>query len=181
VDGGLIYSSTNAGGAWTATTAPNRQWQSVASSGDGTRLVGAYAQGFLDGGIYISSNSGNDWTLATTPSTGWYSVASSADGTKLAAMTTDLLTPAGPFGWIYTSADAGVLADTVGTVDIHCNSLRPRNLADCLNRSHRKKQIPVDTVDTVDTVDRGCHVGSPCIAHGDGEEKVRIGRWTLFQ
>lgn len=107
VDGGLIYSSTNAGGAWAATTAPNRQWKSIACSGDGTRLAAVYAQGFLDGGICLSTNSGSTWTLANAPSNGWYSVASSADGAKLAAMTTDSLTPAGPYGWIYVSTDAG--------------------------------------------------------------------------
>jgi hypothetical protein len=107
VDGGLIYSSTNAGGAWTATTAPSRQWKSAACSGDGTHQVAVCAQGFLDGGIYLSSNSGDTWALASAPGTGWYSVASSADGTKLAAMTTDSLTPAGPYGWVYVSADAG--------------------------------------------------------------------------
>jgi hypothetical protein len=107
VDGGLIYRSTNAGGAWTATAATNRQWKSVACSGDGTHLVGVYAQDFLNGGIYVSTNSGNTWSSASAPTNGWYSVASSADGTKLAAMTTDSLTPAGPYGWIYISADAG--------------------------------------------------------------------------
>jgi hypothetical protein len=107
VDGGLIYSSTDAGGAWTATTAPNRPWKSVACSGDGILQVSVYAQGFLDGRIYFSRNSGDTWTLASAPKTGWYSVASSADGTHLAVGTGGRFSAA-IVGPVYTSIDSGL-------------------------------------------------------------------------
>ena len=44
-----IYVSTNSGIDWNKTDAPNTNWQAVASSADGRRLLAAYA-----GGIYTS-------------------------------------------------------------------------------------------------------------------------------
>jgi hypothetical protein len=60
------------------TSAPLTQWDAVASSADGTKLVAGGSSG-----IYISTNSGVAWTPASPiqPS----AVASSADGTELAA------------------------------------------------------------------------------------------------
>ena len=37
---GSIYTSTNSGATWTRTSAPTNDWTAVASSADGTRLVG---------------------------------------------------------------------------------------------------------------------------------------------
>lgn len=71
-----------------------RQWQSIASSADGTKLV-AVAYG---GKIYTSTDSGANWT-ARDSSRNWNSVASSADGTKLVAVENN--------GYIYTSTDSG--------------------------------------------------------------------------
>jgi photosystem II stability/assembly factor-like uncharacterized protein len=67
-----------------------KNWYSVASSADGTRLVAVVIGGY----IYTSWDSGATWTQRGS-SQSWQSVASSADGTKLVAV-----------GWnsyIYTS------------------------------------------------------------------------------
>jgi hypothetical protein len=80
--GGESYVSTNAGEAWTRTSAPTIPWQSVASSADGTRLVAVSDTG----PIYTSTNSGVSWSVSAAPGTNWQFVASSADGCKLAAV-----------------------------------------------------------------------------------------------
>ena len=84
-----------AGVNWTAQTGSgSRNWWSVASSADGTKLVAVVDLGQ----IYTSPDSGVTWT-AHGITTNWYSVASSADGTKLAAVVNN--------GQIYTSTDSG--------------------------------------------------------------------------
>ena len=77
--------------------APSANWQSVASSSDGSHLVVA-----IDGGrIYTSADSGASWTeQAGAPSEYWSSVASSSDGIHLVAVVYY-------GGQIYTSADSG--------------------------------------------------------------------------
>jgi hypothetical protein len=101
-DGGAaIFISTNSG-VWNATTAFNGNWQAVAPSADGTRLVGAV---YLTG-IYTSTNSGSTWNKRSAPPLNWQAVASSADGSKLIASTGALYGSYGP-GPIYTSADSG--------------------------------------------------------------------------
>jgi hypothetical protein len=97
---GQIWTSANAGTSWTQQTngLPTPvQWNSVASSADGTRLVAVAS----NGQICTSNNSGATWTpQAGAPSVQWNSVASSADGTHLAV---------GAQGdSIYLSADSGV-------------------------------------------------------------------------
>ncbi len=73
----------------------NRQWRSMASSADGSKLVAA-----VDGEpIYISADSGATWAQRESHRN-WQSVASSADGSKLVAVRVG--------GQIYTSADSGV-------------------------------------------------------------------------
>ena len=81
---GGIYTSSNSGGTWTPqTNAPSKQWQSVASSSDGTKLVA----GINGGGIYVSVDSGVTWTQTGPPNKVWASsLASSSDGTKLVAV-----------------------------------------------------------------------------------------------
>jgi hypothetical protein len=90
---------------------PNENWDSVASSADGSALVAvanSNPQLFTPGGpIFISTNSGAYWALATgAPTNGlWETVACSADGSKMIA--------AGGGGGshvfpIYTSSDMGV-------------------------------------------------------------------------
>ncbi len=109
VDGGLIYVSKDGGETWQPGDAPSNHWQGVACSADGNRMIGVCGTDFSSGGIYTSTNAGDSWTISNPPTNGlgWYAVTSSADGTKLAAMMVDLLTPAGPYGWIYTSTNAG--------------------------------------------------------------------------
>ena len=84
-----------AGAIWSAHD-PQRNWQSVASSADGSKLVA-----IDDSGIYTSTDGGWSWTAQLgAPALQWVSIASSADGNKLvAAASNDRL---------YTSIDGGV-------------------------------------------------------------------------
>ena len=96
----ILGANLNVNGAsWTprATSLGNKNWQSVASSVDGAKLV-AVVQGGL---IYTSTDSGENWTerASSLGNKNWYSVASSADGTKLVAVING--------GLIYTSTDSG--------------------------------------------------------------------------
>jgi hypothetical protein len=61
-------------------SSPSTTWRSLASSTDGTKLIGAAFNGFL----YTSTNAGQSWVQRAS-SQPWISVVSSADGTKLAA------------------------------------------------------------------------------------------------
>jgi hypothetical protein len=120
--GGPICVSTNWGSTW-QTNSPDEEWNSVASSADGTKLVGVctYTEetnGYGDSTIFTSSDSGvtwtaQNWTTDTNHFINWVCVASSADGTKLLA----LATPEGGFSssdpasaniGIYLSTDSGV-------------------------------------------------------------------------
>jgi hypothetical protein len=77
-----------------------RNWQAVASSADGTKLVAVVWGGL----IYTSTDRGASW-IARASSQYWSGVASSTDGTKLAAVV------AGVFvftRYVYTSQDSGV-------------------------------------------------------------------------
>jgi hypothetical protein len=92
--GGMGLAVTNT--IWTEETgtAGNRNWYSVASSSDGTKLVAAV----YGGQIYTSTDSGVTWN-GRGSSRNWYSVASSSDGTKFVAVANN--------GQIYTSTDFG--------------------------------------------------------------------------
>src|ERR1035437_1589813 len=97
------------GVTWTnQTTNPTspggKNWQSIASSADGTKLAAVADRG---GNIWTSTDSGQHWTNQTsgTGASGlqWQSIASSADSTKLAAVEST-----GPgVGDIWTSTDSG--------------------------------------------------------------------------
>ena len=87
-----------AGANWTQTGAPSQDWESIASSADGTRLAAASVDF-----IYTSTNGGVNWTQTSAPEAGWSSIASSADGTHLAAA----IYGVGSEG-IYTSTNAGI-------------------------------------------------------------------------
>ena len=71
-----------AGWVWTPRESA-RNWYSVASSSDGTKLVAVV----YGGQIYTSADSGVSWTPRES-ARNWCSVASSSDGTKLAAAVT---------------------------------------------------------------------------------------------
>ena len=97
---GFSYGAQSAGTFATAMSAfvardSSRNWNSVASSADGTKL-GAVVNG---GQIYTSTDSGTTW-IPRDSSRNWYSVASSADGSKLVAVVNN--------GQIYTSTNFGV-------------------------------------------------------------------------
>jgi hypothetical protein len=100
-----IYTSSDMGATWMSNNVPMANWQSVASSADGTRLAAA---DFADRVIYTSTNSGAVWTQATNaPKEFWYSIALSADGTKLAAVANGSFSGAGGTN-IYISTDFGL-------------------------------------------------------------------------
>ncbi len=81
---------------WTQTSAPITNWQGVACSADGSRLVAVIS----GGGIYTSTNFGSTWISNAVPSKNWLSVASSADGARLVAV---------PFNQVpYTSTNSGL-------------------------------------------------------------------------
>jgi hypothetical protein len=86
---------------WVQTSAHTINWQSIASSSDGQRIVAAGTVpdpgGF--GAIYTSADGGTNWTQTTAPAENWRAVASSADGSRLAA--------ASMVGHIYTSTNSG--------------------------------------------------------------------------
>ena len=99
---GAIYTSTNTGETWTATSSPsappNRFWWPIASSSDGTMLVAGIAGG--TGSIYRSTNSGLSWFPTAAPSKTWATVACSTNGSSLVAG-----------AWndaVYTSTDSGI-------------------------------------------------------------------------
>ena len=81
------------GEIWTA-RASTQNWQSVASSADGTKLVASVYGGFL----YTSTDAGETWT-ARESIRDWSGVASSADGRRLVAGVAG--------GQLYTSTNSG--------------------------------------------------------------------------
>jgi len=94
---GLLFSFASVlAQTWTQTSAPINNWNSVASSADGSKLAAAVN----GGGIWSSADSGNTWTQTSAPTNVWTSVSSSADGRKLAATFN---------GGIYTSSDQEAL------------------------------------------------------------------------
>jgi hypothetical protein len=98
------------GQTWTLTTAPASNWNAVACSADGSRIVAAsgiaYPPAF--GCIYLSTNSGATWFSTSAPSENWSGVACSADGTRLAATV-------GFYGGpIYLSTDSGATWEQSG-------------------------------------------------------------------
>ena len=121
-----------AGAIWTARATP-REWSSVASSGDGRRLVAAVTGGIATPGgtVYTSIDSGATWNAngPVIPDTEWRGVASSADGSTLIAVangkqiyvSTDFganWSPSeSPQTWssVASSADGGRLIATVDT------------------------------------------------------------------
>ncbi len=96
---GSIYTSTNSGATWKATSAPSAAWFAIASSADGTRLAAAVADS--NGHIYTSTNSGLTWRQTSAPASEWTAIASSADGRRLLAGADTSPAP------LYVSEDSG--------------------------------------------------------------------------
>ncbi len=79
----------------------NVDWEAVASSADGSKLIAASGWDGDTGIVYLSTNYGGNWTPAKgLPTAEWNSVSSSADGKKLTAVAVNV--PA-----IYTSTNSG--------------------------------------------------------------------------
>ena len=97
VDGGFIYTSTDAGDTWTERASINT-WSSITSSSDGVYLAATT----FGGNIYTSDDSGETWTPRDSLRQ-WTTITSSPDGSRLAAATY-----AGGGEPIYTSTDYGV-------------------------------------------------------------------------
>lgn len=93
---GRILTSNDYGFTWTTRVNLGVLIDGLASSADGTKLVGF---GNFGKKIFTSADSGVTWTLRESPRS-WNAVASSADGTKLVASVTN--------GQIFTSTDSGV-------------------------------------------------------------------------
>jgi len=71
-------------GPWTQTPAPPiHNWDSLAASADGTKLVAVANDSGTGGPIFTSTNSGATWEPTSAPVGPWESVACSADGTQL--------------------------------------------------------------------------------------------------
>ena len=87
---GKVYISTDSGATWTNTSLPSNNWNSVAESADGTKMValansGSSLLGFGKGGIYTSTNSGEAWVSNSAPSWSWCCAAMSPDGDEIVA------------------------------------------------------------------------------------------------
>lgn len=84
-------------GTWTEITPPGvRNWQAVASSADGMRIVA----GHYGGSLWTSTNGGATWTeRSNAGGRNWRSLAMSTDGLKIAAGVDG--------GTVYTSPDGG--------------------------------------------------------------------------
>ncbi len=76
-----IFTSTNAGNSWTVTGSPSQEWNAIAGSSDGEKLVAGVYGGYL----YVSTDGGNSWMVTRAPSANWSALASSSDGTRLVA------------------------------------------------------------------------------------------------
>jgi len=92
---------------WTQASAPNKNWQAVASSADGRNLI-AGGQSWT---YCISTNSGSTWTTNTEPQIGsaygsWSAIASSADGTKFVGINSSVI-------WVSTNSGLTWLSNNV--------------------------------------------------------------------
>lgn len=108
---GNIYTSTNGGLNWTQRTgAGSHYWQSVAISGDGSRMVAAQSDssGASVGSIYTSTDDGVTWVpQAGAGSRYWRSVDVAGDGSRVVAVAAQS-GASGSAGDIYRSLDGGV-------------------------------------------------------------------------
>lgn len=97
-----IYKSTNTGDNWTATTAPDSTWQSIACSSDGTIVLAGNSNSgdaSYNGRWAISTDGGATWSPGATNGQ-WLDVAMSDDGTRMYAINSGVAT-------FYRSANTG--------------------------------------------------------------------------
>ena len=85
-----------------------RNWQSIASSSDGTKIAAISADS--SNNVYTSTNSGVSWTSRSSPSLDRYvrSISSSADGAKLAVVNDG--------AYIYLSTNSGASFSNAGNI-----------------------------------------------------------------
>ncbi|HEY3760264.1 MAG TPA: hypothetical protein VGN23_00755 [Verrucomicrobiae bacterium] len=95
-----MFVSTNFGANWTSIITPDQDWNAIASSADGKRMVAAGANwdNYPDV-IYISTNWAQTWIPSDSPTNMWGAISSSADGNKLIAMSENDSVQG---GWIWT-------------------------------------------------------------------------------
>ena len=107
--------SSLASSSWTlASAATGQNWDSIAASPDGSKLIAA----IYGGGVYISTDSGATWAETNSTAGSWRSVACSSDGSKLFAALYG--------GGIYTNSKTGwgIGGSTAGSnwISIACSS-----------------------------------------------------------
>lgn len=100
---GYVYTTTDGGLTWTTqTSAGSRDWRAVASSSDGSIIVGLVYRGFM----YVSTDSGSSWSeRASAGSRYWSSIALTTDGIKIFASATA--------NSLYYSDDSGLSWNTL--------------------------------------------------------------------
>lgn len=114
VDTNLVQ-SVNGGQSWASLSGPGkRQWTSLASSADGSRLAATWG-----GGMALSKDGGGTWSYKTS-SNWWPGLAISADGNLLAYIDN---------GALYTSSNFGATA----TQRSIAAGVYPNGLAACGN------------------------------------------------
>ena len=98
--------------AWITRDVSVRQWQTLASSADGTKLAGSVSYpGYTSNYVYTSTDSGITWAAkANAGNLYWTSISSSANGNKLLAGTYN--------NYLTTSADSGATWSQVTSAGI---------------------------------------------------------------
>jgi hypothetical protein len=108
--GGQIFVSTDGGGTFAPSSAPNGLWTSIDMTPDGTRMVAvALAAENIPGGMYMSADSGATWTridagINPGESFQYESVTISDDGARVVAATLD--------GQVFFSSNANTATPT---------------------------------------------------------------------
>jgi hypothetical protein len=120
---GGIYTSSNYnyGDTWTQTSAPDKNWASIASDNTGQYLAAVVGGGGIPGNIYTSNDSGSTWTQTSAPIKDWISITSDSTGQYLAAaVLNEGIYTSSNYGstWTQTSAPTGgwssITSDSTG-------------------------------------------------------------------
>lgn len=100
IDGGVVWTSPDAGVTWMQQVALGTGGYWVADiSSDGAHVIAADYNGPVWTGTTVDGGVTWSWTQRALPGHSWYSVALSADGARIVAVATD--------GAIFTSSDGG--------------------------------------------------------------------------